>query len=255
MTRPRGLIMKPTLKYRSLRSGCRALACAMMKALYSLAILPSASVSSPGMSIAHSRANVAWSRSSTSSLNACRAPSGNAMSRTGMSRLDSHDAAFTRCVRCSRLILMSPRLRMPRTVGIRPTAVYGLIIRSLLDGSPSRDARDLAHAIVLELDRDFVLLRAVGGAIDHGAPARRRHAFVLLVRAAEARHHLIVARAGRDQVDERLARRHTAVRRGRRGGETPSSSAAAADAPIDLQSEHEHAREVRDEQDQSRDHD
>jgi hypothetical protein len=32
------------------------------------------------------------------------------------------------------LILMSPRLRMPRTVGIRPTAVYGLIIRSLLSG-------------------------------------------------------------------------------------------------------------------------
>jgi hypothetical protein len=30
--------------------------------------------------------------------------------------------------------LMSPRLRMPRTVGIRPTAVYGLIIRSLLSG-------------------------------------------------------------------------------------------------------------------------
>src|SRR5215470_17570716 len=164
-----------------------------------------ASVSSPGMSIAHSRANVTWSRSSTSSLNACRAPSGNAMSRTGMSRLDSHDAAFTRCVRCSRLILMSPRLRMPRTVGIRPTAVYGLIIRSLLDSSPGGDAHDLAHAIVLELDRDFVLRRAIGRTIDDGAPARRRDALVLLVRTAEAGHDFVVAGAGRNQVDERFA--------------------------------------------------
>src|SRR5215471_18723276 len=161
-------MMKPTLKKRSFQSGWRALACAMTKALYSRAILPRASVSSPGMSMAHSRANVAWSRSSTSSLNACSAPSGKAISRTGRSRLESHEAALTRCERCSRLILMSLRLRMPRTVGIRPTAVYGLIIRSLLDGSPRGDARDLAHAIVLELDRDFVLLRAVGGAIDHG---------------------------------------------------------------------------------------
>src|SRR5262249_27585141 len=128
------------------------------------------------------------------------------MSRTGMSRLDNHDAALTRCERCSRLILMSPRLRMPRTVGIRPTAVYGLIIRSLLGSSPGGDARDLAHAIVLELDRDFVLLRAVGGAIDDGAPARRRDALVLLVRAAEAGHDLVVAGAGRNLVYERLAR-------------------------------------------------
>jgi hypothetical protein len=35
------------------------------------------------------------------------------------------NAAFTRCDRCSRLIMMSLRLRMPRTVGIKPTAVYG----------------------------------------------------------------------------------------------------------------------------------
>jgi hypothetical protein len=62
--------MKPTLKYRSFQSGWRALAWAMMKTLYSRAIFPSSSVSSPGMSIAHSRANVAWSRSSTSSLKA-----------------------------------------------------------------------------------------------------------------------------------------------------------------------------------------
>jgi hypothetical protein len=95
----------------------------MTKALYSLAILPSASVSSPGMSIAHSRANVAWSRSSTSSLKACSAPSGTAMRRTGRSRLESHEAAFTRWERCSRLIAMSFRRRMPRTVGMRPTAV------------------------------------------------------------------------------------------------------------------------------------
>src|SRR5713101_4714820 len=100
----------------------------MTNASYSRAILPSASVSSPGMSIAHSRANLTWSASKTSSLNPCRAPSGNAMRRTGRSREESQLAAFTRCLRCSRLVWMSLRLRMPRTVGISPTAVYGLII-------------------------------------------------------------------------------------------------------------------------------
>ena len=90
-------MMNPTLKNRSGRSGWRALAWAMTKAWYFRAILPSSSVSSPGMSMAHSRAKVAWSRSSTSSLMACSAPSGNAIMRTGMSRLDSQEAAFTRC--------------------------------------------------------------------------------------------------------------------------------------------------------------
>src|SRR5512145_1129002 len=181
MIRPRGLMMNPTLKKRCSGSGWRALAWAMTNALYSLAILPRASVSSPGMSIAHSRAKVTWSISSTSSLNACRAPSGNAISRTGMSRLDSHDAAFTRCERCSRLILMSPRLRMPRTVGIRPTAVYGLIMRALLACSAAGDARDLSDAVLVELDRHLALLRAVGRPIDHRPPSRRRHPLVLLV--------------------------------------------------------------------------
>src|SRR5262245_10077538 len=227
----------------------------MMNALYSFAILPSASVSSPGMSIAHSRANVTWSRSSTSSLNACRAPSGNAMSRTGMSRLDNHDAAFTRCERCSRLILMSPRLRMPRTVGIRPTAVYGLIIRSLLGCSPGGDARDLADSIVVELDGELVLLRAVGRTIDDGAAAGRCDPLVLLVRATQAGHDLVVARPGRDQVGQRLARRHAAVRRGRRGGAPPPRPAPPADSAVDLQAEHEHTGEIRHEQDERRDHD
>jgi len=36
---------------------------------------------------------------------------------------ERHEAAFTRCLRCSRLSLMSLRRRMPRTVGMRPTAV------------------------------------------------------------------------------------------------------------------------------------
>ena len=36
---------------------------------------------------------------------------------------------LTRWWRCSRLILMSRRFRMPRTVGTSPTAMYGLIIR------------------------------------------------------------------------------------------------------------------------------
>src|SRR5229473_3598789 len=120
--------MNPTLKKRSFRSGWRALAWAMTNASYSRAILPSASVSSPGMSIAHSRANLTWSASNTSSLNPCSAPSGNAMRRTGRSREESQLAAFTRCLRCSRLVWMSLRFRMPRTVGTSPTAVYGLII-------------------------------------------------------------------------------------------------------------------------------
>ena len=128
MILPRGFRMKPTLKKRSFQSGCRALAWAMMKTLYWRAIFPSSSVSCPGMSIAHSRAKVAWSRSSTSSLNAWSAPSGKAIRRTGMDRLDSHAAALTKWWRCSRLILMSRRFRMPRTVGMSPTAMYGLII-------------------------------------------------------------------------------------------------------------------------------
>src|SRR6478752_2094932 len=77
------------------------------------------------MSIAHSRANVTWSRSSTSSLNACRPPSGMATRRTGRSRLDSHEAALNNSAMWSRLRWMSARVRMPRTLGIRPTAVYG----------------------------------------------------------------------------------------------------------------------------------
>ena len=51
--------MNPTLKKRSLRSGCFAFAWAMTKASYSFAILPSSSVSSPGISMAHSLAKVA----------------------------------------------------------------------------------------------------------------------------------------------------------------------------------------------------
>src|SRR5713101_134491 len=128
MTLPLGLAMKPTLKKRSFQSGWRALACAMMKQSHSRASLPSSSVSSPGISIAHSRANLAWSRSSTSSLKACSAPSGIASKRTGMLNPESQLAALVRCFKCSRLILMSLRERIPRMVGTRPTAVYGLIM-------------------------------------------------------------------------------------------------------------------------------
>src|SRR5262249_45075092 len=141
MIRPRGFRMKPTLKYRSFQSGWRALAWAMMKALYSRAIFPSSSVSSPGMSIAHSRAKVAWSRSSTSSLNAWRAPSGKAIKRTGMDKLDSHAAALTRWWRCSRLILMSRRSGIPRPGGMGPPAMYGLIIRRPSRAGAVVDAR------------------------------------------------------------------------------------------------------------------
>src|SRR5205823_7997036 len=50
------------------------------------------------------------------------------MSLTGRLSPESQFAALTRCFRCSRLILMSLRERMPRIVGTRPTAVNGLII-------------------------------------------------------------------------------------------------------------------------------
>src|SRR4030095_15364816 len=217
-------MMKPTLKKRSFRSGWRALACAMMKALYSFAILPNASVSSPGMSIAHSRAKVAWSRSRTSSLNACSAPSGKAMSRTGISRLDSHDAAFTRCERWSRLILISPRLRMPRTVGIRPTGVYGLIMRSLLLHSTTDDAGGLADAVVVKLDRAFVTLAAVPRAVEHRAAPWGRDALVLLVGRTESGDDLVVARTDRNEGGELVARRQG---RGPPGGRRAAPPARA----------------------------
>src|SRR5262245_65908691 len=51
-----------------------------------------------------------------------------ASSRTGMSRLDSQNAALVRLLRCSILCLMSSRRRMPQNVGIRPTALYGSIM-------------------------------------------------------------------------------------------------------------------------------
>src|SRR6266545_3619798 len=126
-------------------------------------MLPRNSVSSPGMSMAPSRAKVTWSRSSTSSLKPCSAPSGNAISRTGRSRLDNHDAAFTRCDRCSRLIVMSLRFRMPRTVGIRPTAVYGLITPSPFHlRQPAQRLLDLRRRVlvILKAAREERLVRA-----------------------------------------------------------------------------------------------
>src|SRR2546422_9726678 len=154
------------------------------------------------------------------------------MSRTGMSRLDSHDAAFTRCERCSRLIVMSLRLRMPRTVGTRPTAVYGLIMRALLDGrSATRDARDFPDPIVVQLDRHLVLARAVRSAIDHRAPPRRRHPLVLRVGPAEPGDDVVVARAGRDERADRLARRRGPVPRRGADREPPARAYPPADPP------------------------
>src|SRR5215212_3632269 len=77
------------------------------------------------MSIAHSFAKLALSRSSTSSLKAWSPPSGMAIRRTGRSRLESHEAALIRCEMWSRLRWISDRFRIPVTVGISPTAVYG----------------------------------------------------------------------------------------------------------------------------------
>src|SRR5712691_977339 len=76
-----------------------------------------------------------WSRSNTSSVKPCSAPSGSSTRRTGRSRLDNHVAAAIRWLMCSRLRWISARLRTPRTVGIRPTAVYGSDMRALLPGA------------------------------------------------------------------------------------------------------------------------
>src|ERR1051326_7417178 len=59
------------------------------------------------------------------------APSGIASSLTGMSRLESQNAALVSPLRCSILCLISSRRRMPQKLGIRPTALYGSIIVSL----------------------------------------------------------------------------------------------------------------------------
>src|SRR5262245_16661444 len=71
-----------------------------------------------------------------------RAPSGMARSRTGISRLDSQNAALVRLLRCSMLCLMSSRWRMPQNVGMSPTALYGSIIVSPMSSSRSRSGRD-----------------------------------------------------------------------------------------------------------------
>ena len=83
ITSPSGETMKPTLKNLPGNSGWRAFACAITYTFHFRASSPIRSVSGPGMSIAHSRAYVSWSRSMTSSVNPCSAPSGTATSRTG----------------------------------------------------------------------------------------------------------------------------------------------------------------------------
>src|SRR6516165_9038890 len=104
------------------------------------------------MSIAHSRANSSWLRSRTSSLKPCKAPSGTAMSRTGRSRLESHDAALMRCERCSRFVLISSRRRMPRMVGTRPRAWYASIMADPFGHShePTVQVYEPCHAGALQ---------------------------------------------------------------------------------------------------------
>src|SRR5262249_51197485 len=61
-----------------------------------------------------------------------------ARSRTGISRLESQNAALVRLLRWSMLCLMSSRRRMPQNVGMRPTALYGSIMMfPRLAGGPS----------------------------------------------------------------------------------------------------------------------
>src|SRR5689334_12013967 len=56
------------------------------------------------------------------------APSGIARSFTGMSRLDSQNAALVSPLRCSMLCWISSRRRIPQKLGISPTALYGSIM-------------------------------------------------------------------------------------------------------------------------------
>src|SRR2546428_8160047 len=146
---------------------------------------------------------------------------------------------------------------MPRTVGMRPTAVYGLIIRSLLDRewSATGDARDLADAVVVQLDRHLVLLRTVGPAIEQGPPPRRRHALVLLVGSPEPGDDLVVGGAGRDQGDERLSPRPGPVRPGGGRREAAPGAPPPSDPAAHVLAQDEHPREVRHEQDHSGDDD
>ena len=51
------------------------------------------------------------------------APSGTAISLTGISRLDNHEAALVKCFICVKLCLISDLCLIPLTVGINPTAV------------------------------------------------------------------------------------------------------------------------------------
>src|SRR3954471_18219997 len=90
------------------------------------------------MSIAHVRAKSMWLWSSTSSLKPCNAPSGNAIKRTGKSRLVNQQAALTRCDWCSMLRMMSARSRTPHIVGTRPTALYGSIIAVRYNAAETR---------------------------------------------------------------------------------------------------------------------
>src|SRR3954452_11758679 len=102
--------------------------------------------------MAHSLAYVAWSRSKTSSVKPCRAPSGSSTRRTGRSRLDSHEAAAIRWLMWSRLRWISARLRTPRTVGIRPTAVYGSGTRPSPFPRDRRQDDVVTHRAPLALD-------------------------------------------------------------------------------------------------------
>src|SRR5919198_2269152 len=154
----------------------------MMKTFHLFARPPRISVSSPGTSIAHSLAYSSWSKSKTSSVNPCRAPSGMATSRTGRSRLESHEAAAITWEMWYRLRLISGRWRIPHTVVTSPTAVYGAIMTRLLS---------LACAGV-------GLGTSAGGSDGRPNPFRiRRHIHVLHPQRRQRVHHRVHHRGRR----------------------------------------------------------
>src|SRR3954469_8958622 len=184
-TSPSGSSTKPTLKKRPGNSGWRALACAITKTPHLRARRPSWSVSGPGMSIAHSRANVSWSRSSTSSLKPWSAPSGTATRRTGRSSPPSQADAVTRWSRCSRFLKMSSRRRMPHIVGTSPIAWYGSITSRSSRGWSARILADFGSHPQLLADQ-AIDLAAVGAALGLAHDGADQGAHGLRVAAADA---------------------------------------------------------------------
>src|SRR5947208_16937297 len=107
----------------------------------------------------------------------------------------------------------------------------------MVETSAGGDARHFPDAVVVQLDRHLVLSGAVavGAAIDHRAPPRRRHTLALLVGPPEPRDDVVVARAGRNQGADGVARGPGAVPRTGGGRQPPAGAEPPADPAAHVQ--------------------